>query len=57
MIEVSRPTCSFQNERVSFESYIDEFTRELYEEFDLKTVIRIVFYLLAESIHINKRRE
>ena len=27
MIEVSRPTCSFQNERVSFESYIDEFTK------------------------------
>ena len=45
MIEVSRPTCSFQNDRVSFESYIDEFTRELYEEFDLK----------AQSLHLESK--
>ncbi len=31
------PTCFFQNEKVSFESYIDEFTSELYEEFDSKS--------------------
>ena len=30
------PTCIFENEKVSFKSYIFEFTPELYEEFDLK---------------------
>ena len=30
-------SCTFENERVYFESYIDEFTPELYEEFDLKS--------------------
>ena len=30
------PTCFFENEKVSFESYIYEFTPELYKEFDLK---------------------
>ncbi len=36
MIIENSPTCLFKNERVSFESYINEFTIELYEEFDLK---------------------
>ncbi len=36
MIIENSPTCLFKNERVSFESYIDEFTIELYKEFDLK---------------------
>ena len=30
------PTCVFENEKVSFKSYIYEFTPELYKEFDLK---------------------
>lgn len=30
------PISSFKNERVSFESFSDEFTQELHEEFDLK---------------------
>ena len=34
MIKESTPTCIFENEKVIFESYIDEFTFELYEEFD-----------------------
>ena len=34
MIKESTPTCIFENEEVIFESYIDEFTFELYEEFD-----------------------
>ena len=36
MNKVKPPTCSFKNERVTFKSYSDEFTRELYREFDLK---------------------
>jgi len=32
----NRPNCIFKNEKVCFESYICEFTPELYEEFDLK---------------------
>jgi len=34
VIKESTPTCIFENEEVIFESYIDEFTFELYEEFD-----------------------
>ncbi len=30
------PTCSFENEKVTFKSYSDEFTSELFKEFDLK---------------------
>ena len=30
------PTCIFENETIFFKSYIDEFTPELYQEFDLK---------------------
>ncbi len=30
------PTCVFENERVTFKSYINEFTYDLYKEFDLK---------------------
>ena len=30
------PTCIFENGRVTFRSYIDEFTPKLYKEFDLK---------------------
>ena len=30
------PTCLFENERVTFKSYADEFTPDLYKEFDLK---------------------
>ncbi len=30
------PTCIFENEKVSFISYINEFTSELYQEFDIK---------------------
>ena len=30
------PSCVFENERVTFKSYIHEFTSELYKEFDLK---------------------
>ena len=30
------PTCVFKNERVTFKSYINEFTPELYKEFALK---------------------
>ena len=32
------PTCIFENENVSFKSYIHEFNTELYQEFDLKSV-------------------
>ena len=35
--EVS-PSCVFKNERVHFESYINEFTPELFKEFDLKAL-------------------
>ena len=30
------PSCVFENDRVTFKSYINEFTSELYEEFDSK---------------------
>ena len=30
------PSCFFENDRVTFKSYINEFTSELYEEFDSK---------------------
>ena len=36
MIKENYPISSFKNERVSFESFSDEFTQELHEEFDLK---------------------
>ena len=36
MSEEKSPTCIFENERVTFKSYSDEFTPELYKEFDLK---------------------
>ncbi len=36
MSKENSPTCFFENEKVSFESYIYEFTSELYKEFDLK---------------------
>ena len=36
MIEEKSPTCIFENKRVSFKSYSDEFTPDLYKEFDLK---------------------
>ena len=36
MSKNNSPTCSFENERVTFESYINEFTPELFETFDLK---------------------
>ena len=39
MIEKEHPTCIFENERVSFKSYINEFTSELYEEFEHKAEI------------------
>ena len=29
-------TCIFKNERVIFTSFINEFTQDLYQEFDLK---------------------
>ncbi len=35
MIEENSPTFIFDNELVTFETYIDEFTFELYKEFDL----------------------
>jgi hypothetical protein len=34
--EEKSPNCIFENERVTFKSYSDEFTPELYKEFDLK---------------------
>ena len=36
MSKENSPTCFFENEKVSFESYISEFTPKLYEEFDSK---------------------
>ncbi len=36
MTQRKLPSCFFENEKISFESYIDEFTSELYDEFDLK---------------------
>ena len=30
------PSCVFENERVTFKSYIHEFTQELFEEFESK---------------------
>ena len=36
MSEEHSPNCIFKNERVTFKSYSDEFTPELYKEFDLK---------------------
>ena len=36
MSKENTPTCFFENEKVSFESYIYEFTPELFKEFDLK---------------------
>ena len=36
MNKAKSPTCSFKNEKVTFKSYSDEFTLELYREFDLK---------------------
>ena len=36
MSEKESPTCVFENESVTFESYINEFTPELYKEFDSK---------------------
>ncbi len=36
MIKEISPSYIFENDRVSFESYIDDFTPELYKEFDLK---------------------
>jgi len=39
VIEKEHPTCIFENERVSFKSYINEFTSELYEEFEHKAEI------------------
>ena len=36
MNEKNTPSCIFENENVSFQSYIFEFTPELYKEFDLK---------------------
>ena len=30
------PTCFYENEKISFRSYIQEFTPELFKEFDLK---------------------
>ena len=35
MIKENSPTFIFDNELVTFETYIDEFTFELYKEFDL----------------------
>ena len=32
------PTCIFENERVSFKSYLNEFNTKLYQEFDTKAV-------------------
>jgi hypothetical protein len=36
VIVENSPTFIFDNELVTFETYIDEFTFELYKEFDLK---------------------
>ena len=36
MIEDNLPSCIFENERLTFKSYTNEFTPELYKEFDLK---------------------
>ena len=36
MSKKNSPTCVFKNEKVTFKSYINEFTPELYKEFDLK---------------------
>ena len=36
MIKENSTSCLFENENVSFKSYINEFTDELYEEFDAK---------------------
>lgn len=36
MIEDKSPSCIFENERLTFKSYTNEFTLELYKEFDLK---------------------
>ena len=38
MIKESIPNCIFENEKVIFKSYINEFTSELYEEFDALAV-------------------
>ena len=37
MNKVKSPSCSFKNETVTFKTYADEFTSELYREFDLKS--------------------
>tara|TARA_A100001015_G_scaffold235044_1_gene266711 strand:+ start:972 stop:2291 length:1320 start_codon:yes stop_codon:yes gene_type:complete len=37
MNKVKSASCSFKNESVTFKSYSDEFTSELYREFDLKS--------------------
>ena len=36
MTNENSTSCLFENENVSFKSYINEFTAELYEEFDAK---------------------
>ena len=36
MSKKESPSCAFENERVTFKSYINEFTPDLYKEFDLK---------------------
>ena len=37
MTENQSPTCFFENDRVTFKSYFNEFTSELYKKFDLKS--------------------
>ena len=38
-----RPSCVFKNDKVIFRSYINEFTNDLYETFDLTAKNRIRF--------------
>ena len=45
MSNQNHPSCLFKNESVTFESYIDVFTPELYKEFDLLSAetLRLVY--------------
>ena len=36
MTKKTSPICKFENKKIIFESYINEFTPELYKEFDRK---------------------
>ncbi len=60
MTNENSPTCIFENENVSFKSYLNGFTPEIYQEFDLKAVSlglesKIEDLLSGEKINYTER--